>query len=140
MKKLSIFAGLAAAAVIFAGCGGGGGGGYVPPGPGPGPAPMDILYLDTGFGPAVGVGYNCGGVFDVTGADGSFAFYPGDTCTFDFANYNGTLFNWDPLYIIYADGSGVDGVDYSCLSGTYGLTDIDGYFNYDVDDSCDFQF
>jgi hypothetical protein len=144
MKKLSIFASLAAAAVIFAGCGGGGGGGYVPgpaPGPGPGPAPSyDVLYLDTGFGPAVGVGYNCGSVFDTTGADGSFLFYPGDICTFDLTGYNGTLFDWDPLYITYADGSGVAGIDYSCWSGTYGFTDLDGYFDYDIDDSCDFQF
>jgi len=142
MKKLSLFAGLAAAAVIFAGCGGGGGGGYVPPpGPGPGPAPVyDVLYLDSDYGPVGGVSYVCDSVSGWTDVDGGFEFLAGDTCTFDLTGFLGTIYNWDPLYISYSDGSGVMDIPYDCWSGTGGWTSIDGSFDYDVDDSCNFYF
>ena len=141
MRKLSILASLAAAAVIFTACGGGGGGGgYVPP-PAPPPEPVyDVLYLDSDFGPVSGVSYDCTSASGWTDIDGSFLFLAGDVCTFNLAGFNGTIFDWDPLYISYADGSGVMDIPYECWSGTGGWTLIDGSFDYDVDDVCDFYF
>ncbi len=138
MKRFSILVGLAAAAIIFTGCGGGGGGGGgVAPAPGP---VYDILYLDNEFGPAGGVAYNCSSVSGWTDADGGFEFLTGDTCTFDLAGYNGTIYDWDPLYISYSGGSGVMDIPYDCWSGTGGWTSIDGSFDYDIDDDCSFYF
>ena len=141
MKRFSILVGLAAAAIIFTGCGGGGGGGggYVPP-PDPGPGPVqEVLYLDDGAGGLVGIPYFCtSGISDITGPDGDFYFYPGDDCTFDLTGFGGTIYLWDPLYIDYADETGVSGIEYDCWSGTGGWTDIDGYFDYDTDDECTF--
>jgi len=141
MKKFSILASLAAAVVIFTGCGGGGGGGggYVPPAPPPEPV-YDVLYLDSDWGPQAGVSYDCTSVSGWTDADGSFLFLPGDVCTFDLVGYNGTIFGVDYLYISYADGSGVMDIPYDCWSGTGGWTQIDGSFDYDMDDVCNFYF
>ena len=137
MKRFSILVGLAAAAIIFTGCGGGGGGGggYVPPPP---PPAMDVLYLDDGDGGLSGVPYICSSGSGFTGPDGEFSFYPGDDCTFDLTGFGGTIYFWDPLFIDYADETGVGGIEYSCWSGTYGWTDDGGYFDYDTDDECTF--
>ncbi|HFS82357.1 MAG TPA: hypothetical protein ENK71_00155 [Epsilonproteobacteria bacterium] len=135
MKKLLFLAGLASAAVILSGCGGGGGGGYVPPPPPPAPS---ILYLDGDMGPAVGVPYLCDSGTGVTDPDGGFLFYPGDSCSFDLTGYDGTIFFTDNLYIDYADNTGVSGISYDCFSGLTGVTDLNGYFDYDVDDECTF--
>ena len=141
MKKLSIFASLAAAAVIFVGCGGGGGGGYVPPAPGPGPGPGApvIWYLDdiNGVGMA-GVPYYCDSGSGVTDADGGFAFYYGDACDFDLWGFPG-----DITFSLHIDDEfveGVGGIPYDCDSGWSGTTDVDGSFIYDPDDYCTFYF
>ena len=140
MKKLSIFASLAAAAVIFVGCGGGGGGGgYVPVNPDPGPGPAsNILYLDTLGGNVGGVYYACSSGDGWTGSDGSFQFFDGDICTFDFIGLDGSWI--DPLYIDYADQSGVPDIYYECFYTGAGYTDFNGEFIYDADDTCDFYF
>jgi hypothetical protein len=136
MKKLSIFASLATAAVIFSGCGGGGGG---PVGP-VGPVVPDVLYLDDAAGGGLGgIPYICdSGTSGLTGVDGSFEFFSPDNCTFDFTGYNGTLAFWDPIYLDFADSSGVAWVNYDCWSGIAGQTDLGGYFDYDIDDECTF--
>jgi len=144
VRKLSIFASLAAAAVIFVGCGGGGGGGgYIPPDPGPGPGPgpgpvLETLYLDTVGGGVVNIYYSCSSGDGWTDGEGGFQFVTGDICTFDFIGLGGSWI--DPLYIDYADGSGVSDIYYECFFAGVGYTDFNGEFIYDVDDTCDFYF
>ncbi len=138
MKRFSILVGLAVAAVVFTGCGGGGGGGggYVPPAP---PPAMDVLYLDDVNGGLVGVPYACDSGSGVTDANGAFYFYVGDNCTFDLTGFDGsTAYLWDPLFIDDEGANGIGGIGYDCWSGTYGTTDVSGYFEYDVDDECTF--
>jgi hypothetical protein len=132
MKKVLFLVGLAISSVVMTGCGSSS---STPPPP---PREMDILYLDDGAGGLEGVPYVCSSGSGITDIDGAFAFYAGDNCTFDLNGYDGTVFLFDPLFIDYNDGSGVSDIGYDCASGTNGFTDIDGSFDYDIDDECTF--
>jgi len=138
MKRFSILVGLAAAAIIFTGCGGGGGGGggYVPPPPAPGPS-LAALYLDdSATSPVAGVYYYCDTGDGTTDGNGEFLYYPGESCTFDLTGFAGS---WtDPLYIDYADGSGVQDIYYECFYSGAGYTTWQGEFYYDANDECTF--
>ena len=143
MRKLSLFLGVAVAAVVFAACGGGGGGGtHIPPGEGGDPVfpTQNVLYLDSDNGPVSGVPYVCDFTPGKTDADGGFVFTKFDTCTFNLTGFLGTIHNREPLYIIHTEGNGVVGIPFECRSGTNGWTGDDGSFDYDVNDSCSFNF
>ncbi|SFV50115.1 hypothetical protein MNB_SV-6-427 [hydrothermal vent metagenome] len=142
MKKILILSSLIVASTLFIGCGGGGGGGGgggVAPVPPPEPEPFSMLYLDNidGVGMA-GVPYYCPSGDGFTDENGGFLFYDGENCSFDLTGFNGSIVYDDYLFIDYNDGSGVDGLGYDCISGTSGFTDINGNFDYDIDDECTF--
>ena len=145
MKNLSLFLGMAVAAVVFTACGGGEGGGTsIPPGDGDGDGPVfptqNVLYLDSDNGPVSGVPYVCDFTPGKTDADGGFVFMKFDTCTFNLTGFPGSIHNGEPLYITHAEGNGVADLPFECQSGTNGWTGGDGSFDYYANDSCSFYF
>jgi len=74
----------------------------------------------------------------VTRDDGRFSFFDGEVCTFDFYNFEGTLY--EPIFMIDTYGYGADDIYYVCEGGDYGYTDRYGGFDYLADDSCTFYF
>lgn len=138
MKKLLYILSFVIASIAFTGCGGGdggGGGGVVVP-----PATnWEVLYIDDAdLNAIVGLPYQCTSNSGFTDGEGGFTFIAGDDCTFDFIDLDGTIYFNDPLFLDFADGSGVSDVGYDCASGISGATDFQGGFDYDVDDTCTF--
>ena len=126
----------------LSGCGGGCDydGGYVPPSR----SETYLFLVDNGSFAVDNVHYSCVNSFGdfigdfYTGNDGRFLFEPGEDCTFDFIGYDGTP--GDELHIEDVTHSPKEGISYTCLSGDFGYTDLDGSFDYMINDSCTFEF
>jgi len=97
-----------------------------------------------------GISYQCDSMMypDITSSNGEFSFYPGENCTFDFYDYNGTDTTNPPvdlLYIVDIADDGKNGIPYECqyfnvgtVNRTYDDGIWDGAFDYDYDDRCVF--
>ena len=140
MKKYLILIVSAVAIFGLSGCGGGGDDGYIPPS-----SSETYLFLVDNRGFAVNnVHYSCVNSFGdfigdfYTGNNGRFLFVPGENCTFDFIEYNGTP--GDELHIEDDIQNPKAGIPYTCLGGDFGYTNLNGSFNYRIDDSCTFEF
>ncbi len=141
MKRFSILAILAVAALGLSGCGGGSdGGGYVPP-----PINATTLFLVDQDGYSLGgVPYRCDSGGGTTAPNGEFTFFPPDNCTFDFIGLDGN-YDFNPyvdtiIYIVDDLNHGAGGVPYDCYSFGASTTFGDGSFYYDIDDRCTFHF
>ncbi|MEA3418465.1 MAG: hypothetical protein U9Q90_03615 [Campylobacterota bacterium] len=143
MKKLSILASLAVAAVILTGCGGGSTY-YVEDVPPVDDGATTLFLIDQDGYSLGGVPYICDSMVDwsATRPNGEFTFFPPDNCTFDFLGYYGNYENDyeidDIIYIVDDIDRGKGDIPYDCeffgASTTYG----DGSFDYDEDDICTF--
>ncbi len=110
----------------------------------PEPSETYLYLVDNGGMSVADVHYTCVNSFGdflgdfYTRFDGRFLFNPGESCTFDFIGYNGTP--GDELHIEDVTQYPKEGIPYTCFGGDFGLTYMDGSFDYRFDDSCTFDF
>lgn len=136
-KKIMALVFSAVAVFGLSACGGGGGNDT--------PSNLTTLFLvdELGFSYG-GIPYKCDSMRDweLTLPNGEFTFLPPDNCEFDFAGYDGNLFN-DPrvddiVRIVDDLDRGKGSIPYECASFGASTTFDDGSFEYDIDDQCVF--